>query len=280
MLDIRDLEKRWLHYKIKSYIPHAVIALSVLIILSITLYVWDSSDTQEEIVASQDKTPSIGKEISIETVLYQNTPLRTSTNQTPPPIEPQKPMIQKTTSVASKKMLIEPSLNFMKKMQSETSPYYNQSNHNQIIAPKKKKKVLKAKPIIEETQEVLVDETDNKVEEQAIEKVHKINIERHNAKDDIAEIIQRFKKNNNPALSLFVAKKYYELGEYKKAYNYALMTNKINNEIESSWIIFAKSLVKLGEKDMAIKTLQAYIRSSDSNNAHVLLEEIRSGKFR
>jgi len=279
MLDIRDLEKRWLHYKIKSYIPHAVIALSVLIILSITLFVWDSSDTPE-IVASQDKTPSIEKEITIETVLSQNTSLKTPTNHTPPTVESQKPLIEKKTTVVSQKMLIEPSLNFMKKMQSETSPYYDQSNHNQIITPKKKKKVLKAKPIIKETQEVLVDETDTKVEDQAIEKVHKINIERHNAKDDIAEIIQRFKKNNNPALSLFVAKKYYELREYKKAYNYALMTNKINNEIESSWIIFAKSLVKLGEKDMAMKTLKAYIRSSDSNNAQLLLEEIRSGKFR
>jgi len=276
MLDIRDLEKRWLHYKIKSYIPHAVIALSIIVILSITLFVWDSSDTPEQIT-SRDKISSIEKELDIESIISQN---NSSTIQKPTVVESTKPIVEKTATVVSQKMLIKPSLDFMKKMQSQTSPYYNQSNHNQMITPKRKKKILQAKPVIEETQEVIVDEADTKVEkEQAVEKVHKISIKRRNAKDDIAEIIQRFKKNNNPALSLFVAKKYYELGEYKKSYNYALLTNKINNEIESSWIIFAKSLVKLGEKDMAMKTLKAYIRSSHSNNAQLLLEDIRSGKF-
>ena len=278
MLDIRDLEKRWLHYKIKSYIPHTVIALSIIIILSITLFVWDSSDTPEQL-AAQEKTPSIEKELDIESIISQNSSLKTQTHTTPATKESPKPItIEETTTVASQKMLMKPSLNFMKKMQNETSPYYNESNHNQMITPKKK--VIKPKPIIEETQELVVDEMDTQKENPTIEKVHKINIERRNAKDDIAEIITRFKKNNNPALSLFVAKKYYELGEYKKSYNYALLTNKINNEIESSWIIFAKSLVKLGEKDMAMKTLKAYIRSSHSNNAQLLLDEIKSGKFR
>ena len=82
-----------------------------------------------------------------------------------------------------------------------------------------------------------------------------ISIVRQTSQNEINEVVKRFNKNNNPALSLFIAKKYYELGEYRKAYNYALKTNNINNHIEASWIIFAKSLVKLNEKDMAVKTL-------------------------
>jgi hypothetical protein len=35
MLNIRELEKRWLRYKIKSYTPYAVIIVSLIIILSI-----------------------------------------------------------------------------------------------------------------------------------------------------------------------------------------------------------------------------------------------------
>ena len=107
----------------------------------------------------------------------------------------------------------------------------------------------------------------------------KISIKRQNTQDDIHDIIKRFKNNNNPALSLFVAKKYYELGNYHQAYNYSLITNKINKEIKVSWIIFAKSLVKLGEKDKAISILKKYIQQSNSSSAQILLDEIRTGKF-
>ncbi|MGD9719509.1 MAG: hypothetical protein AB7U24_09720, partial [Sulfurimonadaceae bacterium] len=70
------------------------------------------------------------------------------------------------------------------------------------------------------------------------------------------------------------------LGDYHKSYNYALITNELNNNIEASWIIFAKSLVKLNEKEMALKTLRQYIEHSGSNQAKLLLDEIRNGKFK
>ncbi|MBU4110699.1 CDC27 family protein, partial [bacterium] len=97
---------------------------------------------------------------------------------------------------------------------------------------------------------------------------------------DIEEIITRFKKNNNPALSLFIAKKYYELGEYRNAYNYSLITNELNKDIEASWILFAQSLVKLNEKDKAVKVLRDYIKHTNSNRANLLLNDILSGKFK
>ena len=55
-----------------------------------------------------------------------------------------------------------------------------------------------------------------------------IQINKQNTDDDIKHVIKRFKKNNNPALSLFIAKKYYDQGKYSKSYNYALITNGIN----------------------------------------------------
>ena len=113
-----------------------------------------------------------------------------------------------------------------------------------------------------------------------IEKTHKISITRKETKNDISNVIKRFKNSNNPALSLFVANKYYELGNYTQAYNYALITNQINQKIEKSWILFSKSLVKLGKKKKAIEVLKKYTLSSQSNNAKLLLKEIESGKFR
>jgi translation initiation factor 2 beta subunit (eIF-2beta)/eIF-5 len=117
-------------------------------------------------------------------------------------------------------------------------------------------------------------------EEEKEEKKPKITIEvKQTSAKEIQQIVKRFKKTNNPILSLFIAKKYYDMGNYNQSYNYALITNQIDNTIEDSWIIFAKSLVKLKQKGRAIKILQAYIDKSGSNKAKILLDNIKTGKF-
>ncbi len=109
---------------------------------------------------------------------------------------------------------------------------------------------------------------------------HKMIIQRENDMKDIQDVIARFKKNKNPALSLFVAKRYYAIGNYQQAYNYALITNEIDNSIEDSWLIFAKSLYKIGQKEMAIKTLQTYYDDSRSVKAKITLDQMKDGDFK
>ena len=188
MLNIIELESRWFKYKVKSYLPH----FSVLISLVIVFF-----------------------------------------------------FVQKPSKVIVKKQ-IEMIVPSVKKMQNSLQPYYISKKANTKSTQPTSKK---------------------------------ISIKRQNTQDDIHDIIKRFKNNNNPALSLFVAKKYYELGNYHQAYNYSLITNKINKEIKVSWIIFAKSLVKLGKRDKAISILKKYIQQSHSSSAQILLDEIRTGKF-
>ncbi len=97
---------------------------------------------------------------------------------------------------------------------------------------------------------------------------------------NMQDIIKRFKRTNDPILGLFLARRYYHLKKYNLAYNYALLTNQLDSKNEQSWIIFAKSLVKLGQTNMAIQTLKSYIKISHSKNAKVLLENIQSGHFK
>ncbi|MBL0708764.1 MAG: CDC27 family protein [Sulfurimonas sp.] len=128
-------------------------------------------------------------------------------------------------------------------------------------------------------------ELDKKKEEKVkkkkyVEKTNTILIKRQSTQEDISYVIKRFKNNNDPALSLFIAKKYYELGEYDSSYNYALTTNQIDDSIDDSWLIFSKSLVKLNRKKEAIKVLKKYIKHSNSSQAKLLLRDIMSGKFR
>jgi len=104
-------------------------------------------------------------------------------------------------------------------------------------------------------------------------------IQRESDMKDIQDVIARFKMNKNPALSLFIAKRYYQIGNYQQAYNYALITNELDNNIEDSWLIFAKSLYKLDQKKMALKTLDSYLKESGSVKAKITLDQMRNGTF-
>lgn len=282
MLNIIDLENRWVKYKIKSYIPHITIVVSLLII-TLLLIIFTTTETRKSSEAKAKKVAiPITKKVEI-------TPKKTVSQEILKPIKEEKtvvtkvkkrePIVARTSqySVKSEKQVkLSPSLDFMREMQHSVQPYYMNENSTPEIEENKDVKV--ATPV-----QVKVVQKHPKVVTQAEttsdSQTHKITIRRENTKNDIYEIIKRFKKNNNPALSLFVAKKYYQRGNYDQAYNYALLTNQINNQIDASWIIFAKSLVKLGKKGKAIKTLTEYVNYSHSNSAKILLDDIKLGKF-
>jgi tetratricopeptide (TPR) repeat protein len=275
MLNIIDLEKRWFRYKVKSYIPHAIIVFSILIILSIILLF----TTQDNNVKPKVKKPPVKTAIVVQKSKVVPVKIK-EIEKKPVTIIPKQIIVPKTVShkvvkyKEASQVKLSPSLDFMKKMQDSMQPYYKNEPTNGRYRP-----VQKERTSDKEVKAVRKKELQKREEKQPVS-IKKIRIKRQNTQNDIFEIIERFKKNNNPALSLFVAKKYYELGEYKQSYNYALITNEINKDIESSWIIFSKSLVKLGKKEKAIKTLTKYVKQSHSNAAKILLDEIRSGKFR
>lgn len=253
MIDIHDLEKRWLRYKIKSFIPHTVITLSIIIIAVVASFTLNSSEPMPT-------TPK-AKNVKTAPVVHSKAVVQT-------PKQPKPKPVVKPTTVQSTSMKLKPSLGFMKEMQQTTLPYYTETIP-QTVQTVQVAQAKKTKPIKEQEPSKVIEEETNR----------QLIIQKRDARHDINDVIKRFKASQNPALSLFIAKQYYDLGKYKKAYNYALITNKINSEIEDSWLVFAKSLVKLGEKKMAIKTLQKYIQNSDSQNAQILLEDIKSGKF-
>jgi len=271
MLNIHDLEKRWKIYKVKSFLPYIIISAGVLVVATIAynLYIHKQTDVlQKKIIVPKEKVQVTVIPKKSEPVIVPISKPDVTTNAIQ--------SVQKTDDKLDSSQTLKPSMNFMKNIQHQaTQPQYNQQ-HIQNIQPKvkKKRKVIKPKIVQEVIQDITADTAPVKKEDKSV-----INIERKETQNDIFEIIKRFKKNNNPALSLFIAKKYYELGNYEQAYNYALITNQINSNIEASWLVFARSLVKLHKKDKAIHTLQEYIKVSHSSNAEILLNEIKSGKF-
>ncbi|MEA3418874.1 MAG: CDC27 family protein [Campylobacterota bacterium] len=95
----------------------------------------------------------------------------------------------------------------------------------------------------------------------------------------IKSVEKRFAKSGSYYDSLFLARSYYRQGQYSKAQKWALITNNLNSRVEESWLIFAKSKAKLGQKRQAIEILAVYSRKTNSVKAQKLLNQMRQGKF-
>ena len=105
----------------------------------------------------------------------------------------------------------------------------------------------------------------------------KLHIEMTDAQTPAAykEVERRFSVSPNPDDSLFLAKAYYRKGKYRKSAHWALQTNKLNGDIEESWLIFARSKAKTGQKNEAIRVLKEYAKRSNSVAAKKLLKMLK-----
>ena len=148
----------------------------------------------------------------------------------------------------------------------------------------KKSKVAEIKPItvtsyengsMEVVEDLPISE-DVEIIKKPRNKIH-INIIKTTSVSAYKDVEKRFTLSHDTDDSLFLAKSYYRKGNYKKAEYWALQTNKVNGNIEESWLIFAKSKVKLGHKNEAIRILTTYIKRSNSVEAKSLLYKIEKG---
>jgi len=256
MLNVYDLEKKYRLYKLKSYIPYMVVFVSLCVILLVIFFVKNSDMFKSNKAQHNQKT------------------LQTQIEQVK--ITPKEEVIEKEVIEKNETLILTPSLNFMSNIKDSPIEVRQQREKNtqqEEIEQEEAKQEVFLKPTNEELESVIIEEIE-------LHKSHPLKIQRQNTQNDLNLVLERFSKNNNPALSLFIAKKYYEMQDYHQSYNYALITNRINDNIEASWIVFAKSLVKLGRRDEAIKTLNSYFEYSKSTQAKTLLEEIERGKFR
>ena len=232
MIDIQTLERRWLNYKLRSYLPKVIVTILFLSLGAILFYffLYKQQIKQQEKVNIETNSSTI-KQLIQPTIQKQQK--KEESHSTPPA----------TT-------LLQPSYEFLDHIQKEEKK-----------APKPHQ---------------------TKKREPTKKKIQKINIQlkRVDTSEKLNEIIQRFNTTNDPKLSLFIAKKYYDKHMYKNAYNYALKTNKLDSNIEDSWIIFTKALIKLNKKQMAVDILNEYVRQTNSQKAKLLLQQVQNGTFR
>ena len=107
-----------------------------------------------------------------------------------------------------------------------------------------------------------------------------VNIQVTTQKSDVSAqaIEERFRFAKDKDDALFLTRYYYDKKAYKKALSWALETNKLDSDIEESWLIFGQAKARLGQRMEAIRVLQAYYNRTGSPKAQKLLDAIRRGK--
>jgi tetratricopeptide (TPR) repeat protein len=133
-------------------------------------------------------------------------------------------------------------------------------------------------PLVEVSVENETDDQD-KVDKDISKKTLQIKVVEANDRNAFKEVAKRFRLGHDVDDSLFLAKSYYAIGDYKKAEYWALQTNKVDENIEESWLIFIKAKMKRGQKNEALRILNTYIKRTNSAEAKVLRERIKKGRL-
>lgn len=104
-----------------------------------------------------------------------------------------------------------------------------------------------------------------------------ININSSVAKSSkFSKIEKKFGKTHDFRLALKLSKLYFKKKRYKQSLKWSMIANELNDKDENSWIMFAKSKVKLGDKKSAKSALLTYNRVYKSKRVKRLLNGISS----
>jgi len=130
-----------------------------------------------------------------------------------------------------------------------------------------------------EKEDIFIETIDTKLPKPVVAKEERkpIHLEIHQTSsvDAYKDVERRFNEAPNVEDALFLAKAYFDKGAYKKSESWALKTNKLDPEIEESWLIFIQSKARLGEKNEALRVLTAYLKQHHSKEAEKLLESMQ-----
>ena len=260
MYDIERLEDEWKQFKVKRRKPYFIFTI-VLVILLLVFYFF---------LKYTNMTISDKSNLTKKRIVHQDFQVKDKQND--------KFLLAKSLLVMEENEIVVPIVVKHIKEAKVVSPIVDKV----VNTPKKLKSVKKRKEIKHYKAKIkkLARKNENKVshhkkKSKIVTKRKKVKILETSSTDAYADVENRFKRLRDPNDSLFLAKNYYRNGNYKKATHWALLTNSIDSSIEASWIIFAQSKLKLGQKNEAIQILQNYIERSDSNVAKRILYKIK-----
>jgi len=244
MYDIKPLEEEWKRYKKKKRKPWYLFIFSILIIAALAFsflnykdVIFSKFENNESVVVEKPK-PSV---ILLDKAL---------------------------TTLEVKKEIIEKSI--IKKSTNDNNVVIETNNASKIDDPMRYKHPNAKKVSITVTEAI----KKPVIVEKPRKKMHLDIIETTSA-SAYRDVAKRFADTSDIDDSLFLARTYYEKGNNKKAIYWALQTNKVDSNIEESWLIFAKAKARSGHKNEAMRILSSYIKRSNSVEAKALLKKLK-----
>ncbi len=240
MYDIKPLEEEWKKYKKKKRRPWFVLIFSIFLILLISFSFLNYKEIDFLKFNNKNKADVVTNHSTAVLIDEALTALETK-----------KPKVSEVSQI------------------TETKPLT-------VISENDSMEIIEDLPISEDVKTIKVPRVKIETVEKPRKKMH-LNIIETSSVSAYKDVAKRFKQTHDTDDSLFLARSYYRKGNYKKAEYWALQTNKVNGNIEESWLIFAKSKVKLGRKNEAIHILTKYIKKSNSVEAQSILKKIKEG---
>lgn len=89
----------------------------------------------------------------------------------------------------------------------------------------------------------------------------------------LEEWVQKYNKKKSYAIAIYISKQYYFENDFKNAGIWAKRANQLDRNKEDAWLLYAKSVYALGDKEKAIKILNVFLQYKDSAKTELLLSE-------
>jgi len=253
MINTKELEKRWYKYKAKMFTLFFLILGIVIMLPYLIYYIYTHTNHSEKSPSSQ--TPLV------QPATVSKEDLKPSVNS-----KSDKPRQEPTLAPRHEEVVLAPTIPIVDMEEERVTPRHTKKHR--VVPKKHLVKAKKATALSAEELRVIQGKDLNKEKP-------KINFKRSSA-NYIEVMTKKFKQNENPREALLLAKAYYQEKHYLKAEKWSLIANDLDKNSEESWLIFAKSKVKLGKRREALKILASYYTKSKSSRAKELIEKIKS----
>jgi len=96
--------------------------------------------------------------------------------------------------------------------------------------------------------------------------------------DPIAKMKKEFSSSHSIEIAILISEHYYDKADFKNSLKWAIEASKIDAKAPKPWVMYARAKSKSGDVAIAIKALQTYLSEFYSDEASLLLDELKSIK--
>ena len=276
MDSMKELEKRWYYYKAKQSLLSLNAGAFVLMLSLGGYYGYLKSEVimglfNENRLIAETKTPNVAETPKKDIVIAsKNEGLDSSLYEVSlEPVIPIVNMEQESKKIENKK--IKNKKRVVSKRTYKTKKH--SAKHQGKMVKAKASTYLTASELSGIREKVSVENR-----ELNTEKIKKINLNGSSV-NYIETMKKKFSMGKNPRDALLLAKAFYAKGQYGQSEKWALTANKLDSSKDESWHIFAKSKLKLGQKNEALKILSSYYKKSHSAKTKALMIKIKTERL-